>query len=463
MPNAYPPIKIPPKAAKTTSANAVFNAFINDHPSMRPYADTIAKYATAAGVDKVVAATLLWHEGFAEAQRQGVDPNTITSPTGEGVGPAQINPKVWVGKKTQWGETITESKLTNPEFNIRFGLTYFASLPGDVDQKYAAYSGGANFTLSSALPKNYVPQAGLTPQEKGQQTAVQSAATKKAETVLGQKWAVLGADGRVKFVAINDPTVPPKNVLTYGTTPLTQQSFLTTWKQNYADTFFSYTGRNASGKEVASILKNAPSLYTLANTLATTKSFTTSPTYKAHAPGVIAIAKQLYGNDWKVDKSLVTTAISQNWDQATLEEKLRERPEYANGPEYKDTVAKFSNAYQQIYGTPDANGNAYIQNAAKQGWTQDELALALRTAPEYKQSQEYKTKVLSFAQQLGLITGQVPTLTADQAGLGGAPAAPAPTSPPPSVPPPPATVPPGHGSGPTPYIPPQHDPSGGPN
>src|SRR4051812_4479519 len=111
MANAYPPVKIPPKQSKSTTTGGAFNAFINAHPIMRPYADAIWKYATEAGVDKVVAATLLWHEGFAEAARRGVDPNTIMSPTGEGFGPAQINPKVWLGKTTPWGETITQAKL----------------------------------------------------------------------------------------------------------------------------------------------------------------------------------------------------------------------------------------------------------------------------------------------------------------------------------------------------------------
>ena len=70
-----------------------------------------------------------------------------------------------------------------------------------------------------------------------------------------------------------------------------QTQFQTVWRQNYADTFSSYTGRKASGKEIANILKNAPSIYTLSTTLALTKSFQSSPIYKAHAPGVIAIAK----------------------------------------------------------------------------------------------------------------------------------------------------------------------------
>lgn len=407
---------------------------------MRPYADIIWKWADKAGVDKVVAATLLWHEGFAEAARRGVDPNTITSPTGEGVGIGQINPKVWVGKTTPWGQVIKQKDLIDPEFNIRFSLTYFASLPGNIDQKYARYSGGANFTLSSGLPHGYVPKSGLTPTEAGSAAAQQSAANQQGKAVLFDRWAVLGADGRVKFVKITDATQPPSNVLKYGPTPLTQTQFLATWKQNYQDTFFSYTGRQASGKEIANILLNAPSLYTLATTLATTNSFTTSPTYKAHAPGIIAIAKQAYGEDWKVDKSLVSQAISQNWDQATLLENLKSRPEYFQGPQFKDAKAKMDNVYQSIYGTStDPDTQTVIDHVARNGWTTDQFAAWLRTQPQYRNSQEFKTKAFSFAQQLGLITGKQQTLTADQALLGGAPAAP-PIPAPAVTPPGPANV-----------------------
>lgn len=430
------PPPLPPKKG-TASTGSAFNAFINAHPSMRPYADLIWKWASATGVDKVVAATLLWHESFAEAARQGVSPETIVSPNGHGVGLGQINPSVWIGKTTPWGHVIKQKDLIDPDFNIRFSLSYFASLPGNIDQKYAHYSGGANYTLSTELPKGYVPRTGLTPTEKGSVTAVQTAADRSGATVLFDKWAVLGADGRVKFVKITDPSAPPKNVLKYGPTPLTQTQFLATWKQTYQDTFFSYTGRQASGKEIASILKNAPSQYTLANTLATTKSFTTSPTYKAHAPGIIAVAKQDFGEDWKVDKNFVAQAISQNWDQATLEENLRNRPEYMNGPTFKTNVAQMSNVFQGIFGSSNAPATQQLlQHVALQGWSQDQFAAYLRSQPEYSNSQEYKTKALSFAQQLGLITGSVPTLSADQASIGAAPSYP---GAPAAAPPPPVT------------------------
>jgi len=461
MPNKYPPIVIPPKNSKAPAGmETVFNNFINDHPIMRPYADLIAKYAKEAGVDKVVGAALLWHESFSEAARLGVSPDTITSPTGEGVGPGQINPKVWVGKKTPWGHVITQSDLTNPDFNIRFSMTYFASLPGSTDQKYARYSGGANYTLSTGLPKGYVPRSDLTPTQKGQKTAVQDAANTAAKSVLFDSWAVLTTNGKVKFVSITDSTKPPKNVLMYGPTPLTQTQFQTVWKQNYADTFTSYTGRQASGKEISNILKNAPSLYTLANTLALTPSFQSSPTYKAHAPGIVAIAKQALGGNWKVDRTFIAKAIAQNWDQATLLQNVKQLPEYQSGPQFKDDVAKATNVYTQIYGNADAGANTWIAARVKEGWTNDDIGMQLRNDPAYKQSQEYKSRVLSFAQQLGLLTGHQVSLTADQAMLGGAPATPAPA--PPAAPPATTTTPPVVSGPPMPYNPAAYVPGGAP-
>lgn len=262
----------------------------------------------------------------------------------------------------------------------------------------------------------------------------------RTEQTQFDRWAVMGADGKVKFVTISDPSVPPKNVLHYGPTPLTQTSFTQTWTQQYKDNFFAYTGRQATGQEVADILAKAPSIYTLTTGLAANKpvsqitgvtktvagpghigtpstriavsspavDFTKSPIYKQHAGALIADAKQILGDSWKPNTALISQAIAQNWDQGTFEAKIRELPSYLSGPEFKDGAAKKGLVYQAIYGTPDENALHTIGQAQLAGWTNDEFASYLRAQPQYTKSSEYMGKLLSFGQALGLITGQQP-------------------------------------------------------
>lgn len=471
----------PPPPATTKAKGSSYQQFVNywsahGYQALKGNAPDIQAAANAANVDPIYFASLLLLESGA---------NYKTSDSSKGaIGIGQLEPGTFVGQPVPWDSTrtITLQDLKDPTTNLRLAAYHVGALVGRFG--YAgAYSGKPGtynpyYTGDSRDPKGAGPQAFIqkwsgqyvpaTPSTSPPGPAgvqVPGGTAPATNDVTYDRWAVLGADGRVKFVKITNAAVPPKNVLHYGPTPLTQTGFINNWKQVYQDTFFSYTGRQASGKEIANILKNVPTLYTLANVLMTTKSFATSPSYKAHAPGIIAIAKQKFGDNWKVDKTLVGQAIAQNWDQATLEEHLRERPEYENGPAFKTTLAQMDNTYQQIYGaSTDPGTQQLINHVAKDGWSQDQFAAFLRTQPEYKGSQEFKSKAISFAQQLGLITGNQVTLTAAQAGLGGAPAYPAantPATPPPAAPA--ATVPPGHGSGATPYIRPTRSASGGPS
>lgn len=429
--NLAPPPPPPPATSKGKGERAVFTAFINQHAALKPYANDIWTWANNyGGITPTQLAAVLWTESRG-------NPDAVSRVGAKGI--AQIydtraNAQNAAGVPFFRGDTmISDADKANPAFSIRYAAWrlsgYSATHGGSIDQVWIGgynpgYTGSAN-PVSQYLPKGYVGTAATTATAAAGKAIDTAAVTAGTKTELFDRWAVLGTDGRVKFVKIADVGRPPKNVLHYGPTPLTQTQFLSTWKQNYQDTFFSYTGRQASGREIANILRNAPSLYTLANTLATTKSFTTSPTYRAHAPGIVAIAKQMYGQDWTVDKKLVSQAISQNWDQATLEQNLRSRPEYFQGPAFKDDKAKMDNVYQNIYGaSTDPQTQTVIDHVARNGWTPDQFAAWLRTQPEYKNSQEFKTKAISFAQQLGLITGNQVTLTADQAMLGGAPPAP---------------------------------------
>ena len=384
---------------------------------MKPYADAIWKWAGTYGVDKVVAAALFWRESFAAAKAQGKDPATIVSPAGA-IGIGQIMP-LHIGVKTPWGHTVTRADLSNPQFNIRYSMYYFSQQVAKYGSADAAYNQGYNPgysgpALTSLLPKGYVPRGGLSPTDKGQVSVETTVATQTAKAQEFDKWAVIDKKGHIGFVSINDPSNPPKNALTYGGTPLTQSSFNQVWKQTYGDTFAAYTGRAATGTEIKQILSDAPSTYALANQLANGKDFQKSPVWKQHAPGLIEYARQTLGENWKPSGGIIRKAIAQNWDQATFQAHIRQLPAYANGPEFKTSLAHNQAAYEQIYGKADPAVQKMLHDKTMAGWTPDELQSWLRSQPGYVHTPEYQAKSTSFLSALGLITGAQATLSGSQ-------------------------------------------------
>jgi hypothetical protein len=408
-----PSFTIPPAPAKNaTSSERAFQDFVNAHPIMRGYAPAIRKWAKVYGVDRVVMATLFWRESFASATGDGRDPATITSPA-DAVGIGQIHRPTWLGEKAPWGETITNDFMQDPDRNIRWSTWYFAEQLKQHGTPDAAYNKGYNpgYTgppLTGLLPKGYVPQGGLTPDEKASVSAVQSVATKKAKQLLTDPWVVLDKGGHIDYV---QSQAPPKNALKYGGQPLTQSGFQQVWTQGYADTFDAYTGRAATGAEMKKILSEGITPYTLATRLAGTKDFLRSPTYKKSAPGVALYVKEKLGR--KPNAKKVGQIIAENWDPATLDAWIQEQPGYMQGPEYQQRTASLRPVYEQIMGKPDERGEAFIHEAAVNEWTEDALANALRSDEAYKFSPEYQAKTVNFLDAMGLFIGARPVLKMD--------------------------------------------------
>ena len=405
-----PPPPAPTPNNKATSTGAAFNAFINAHSIMRPYADLIWKWAGVYGVDKVVAAALFWRESFAAAAAQGADPATIESPTGAGVGIGQINP-IHVGEKAPWGK-LTQADLTNPAKNIRWSMWFFKQKLDKFGNPDAAYNKGYNPgykgpALTSLLSKGYVPRSGLSPSDEAS-VDVEKSGEKSALT---DPWVTIDKNGKLGF---SNTVEPPKNVVTWGApgvgAPLRQSQFASLYN-TYNDIAIAYTGKDAGAATVAKWIKTGWSPTTVATVLSKTPAFTKSPVWKKSAPGIVGVAKSLYGQDWKPDNDLVRRAIVDNWDQATLETNLRSRPEYEKGPVFQDDLAKKINVFQQIYGTPGDDVKDLIKQKAKAGWTNDQLAQWLRSLPAYKGSAEYRSKELSLLDALGFVTGQQVTLS----------------------------------------------------
>jgi hypothetical protein len=289
------PVKLPPPAAKTGKGEkGVFTAFVNAHSALKPYASDIWTQANNyGGITPTQLAAVIW------AESKG-NPAAVSGAGAKGV--AQIydtnaDPRNAAGVPFFRADTrITDADKANAKFSIQYAAWrlsgYAATHGGSIDQIWiggynpnfkAGVDGPANY-ISQFLPKGYVGTASPTATDTATKSVDTSAATAATKASLFDKWAVLGADGKVKFTKITDPSKPPANVLKYGPTPLTQTSFIQTWKQTYQDQFFAFTGRQASGKR-SQHPEERPSIYTLQNTLAATKTLRTARPTRRTPPG----------------------------------------------------------------------------------------------------------------------------------------------------------------------------------
>lgn len=420
MADKIPPIPTPPppKASAAKGERGIFNAYINAHKALKPYAGQIWTWANNYGgiTPTQLAAVLLFESGG--------KPNAVSSKGALGL--AQIfdkkaNATNAAGVPFFRGNlNISDADKKNPAFAIQYAawrLSGATQRYGSVDAAYLqdynpGYTGSAT-PISSLLPKGYVGTPSQTATQSATSSVATSAATASIKAQTFDKWTVVDAKGRIQYVTINDPTKPPKDVVTYGGLPQTRSSFLQIWNQpgGYGDTYASYTGKRPTGREIAQTMADGISVYALANKLAQGKDFPNSPTYKMHAPGLVSYARTVLGENWKPSGGIIRKAIAQNWDQATFYAHLKQTDAYLKGPEYKDNAAKLQGVYEGIYGKADAGAQTLIHETTLQGWTPDEFSSWLRGQEAYKQSPEFQSKMLSFMGQngLGLITGAVPT------------------------------------------------------
>ncbi len=408
-----PPPPPPPKpASKSQGERARFNQFISSHKALQQYAGQIWTWANNyGGVTPTQLAATLWFES-------GGNPNATSKVGASGLAQiydSQANPTNAAGVPFfRANRQISQQDKTNPAFAIQYAawrLSGAVQKYGSIDAAYLknynpGYTGSTN-PISRLLPKGYVG----TPSQTSTQTATKTIATQTVTSAMKDPWVVQTAHG-FKYV---NATEPPKGTVTYGGQPVTQSGFTQVWKQTYADTFFAYTGRQAKPQEIVQILKNAPSVYTLGNNLATQKSFSNSPVYKKSAPGLVSYAKTILGNNWKPSGGIIRKAIAQNWDQATFYAHIKSLPAYQQGPEFKDNLAKMQSTFESVYGkNSDPEINAMLKQKALAGWTTDEFQSWLIAQPAYKHTAAYQAKATQFLTQMGLITGAQATLSGDQ-------------------------------------------------
>lgn len=306
---------------------------------------------------------------------------------------------------------ITPQMKENPAFAIQYAAWRMAGTRGDyasLDEWYRSpgYNPGFKGDSRGSGPSIYVGKYQPTVPQTPAQAAGASVDVATAKDDLTAVWAVRKKDGSVGFVRRAEP---PKNVVKSFGQPVDQSGFLRA-VQHYNDTYQAYVGKNAPASAVAHIINSGLSDYALANRLSKSPNFKNGTIYKARAGGIIQYARGLFGGNWKPDEDLIRQAIVQNWDEGTLVNKLRARPEYLRGPEFKKAEAGLLNVHQSIMGQPDDAASIGIKEAVLGGWSADQYAAYLRGSDAYKFSPEYQTKALSFAEALGLITGAVPTL-----------------------------------------------------
>jgi hypothetical protein len=407
------PVTLPPPKEKTGKGErSQYLAFVKAHPVLKNYTDAIWHYAQnvyGGFTATQVASVILFEHGY----NQDGSPLNKPNASGRGFGLAQIDPKTWFGKKfPPTGETIDAAWASKPGNAIHFATWFlhqsYAAGNTDIKSAYAAtYNPGyydqnpGKAGPEGLLPKGYIGVGTQTPEG----AATKAVATGAAKSTLTDPWVVQTKNG---FKYVNQ-TTPPVNTVKYGGTPITRSQFVSVWKQTYADTFFAYTGRQARAPEITKILGQAPSVYTLANGLANQPGFDKSPVYKKSAPGLVSYARQILGESWKPSGGIIRQAIAQNWDQATFYAHIKQTPAYLQGPEFKTNLAQNQSQFEQIYGKADAGAQTLIHETTLQGWTPQEFASWLRSQDAYKHTPEYQSKQVSFLQQLGLITGQVPT------------------------------------------------------
>lgn len=360
MPN-YPPVTIPqdstPKARGTVAA---YNRYILAHASMRRYAQLIYKAALNNGIDPVYYASLLWKESFAEAKRRGVPVETIMSPTGEGFGIAQINPKAH--------PNISRAQMANPAFAINWGAQYFAvglRKYGSYEAAYKRfYNPGYSGAVFNDIPKGYVSTVtAKSPSEKADAKAAQSQ-----------------ADAQQPALAVANA------------------------HQMYDQIYFSYTGRFPTEKQIHQWLVHPVSTYALSIQLADPKRnprFYRSPVWQTYSLGYMGVWHQIYGPDSTPDKKAIAYAIVHNTGGDGFAERLRQRPDYNTSQEYRGQAAQFGAQYGSIYGTPDPTATAKIDMAVRKGWNADQWKEFLRAQPEWKQSGEFQKLAMGLSSSLG--------------------------------------------------------------
>jgi hypothetical protein len=404
----------PKKGAGPPSSDKRASELFKQFPQWRKHWGNIRNAAYRYKVDPIELLSLLLFE----------NPRQVMTKNSSGaLGLAQIvdanvrrdlNPAQYDTFIQEWANG--DSRITDDmKRNNAFAIAYAAWRMGGSRGKYGSldewyrspgYNPGFKGDSRGPGPSIYSGKYQASVPQTPTQTAAGSLDVAGQKDELSAVWAVRTKDGAVKFVKA---PAPPKNTITWQGSPVDRAGFLKA-KQYYGDIYQGYVGKAAPDAAIAHILNSGLSDTGLMTRLSKSPNFKNGTIYKGRAGGLILRAQQLYGTNWKPDADLVRRAIVESWDEGTFVANLRKRPEYLKGPEFKKDEAGLLNVHMSIMGTPDDKARVGIREAVLGGWSSDQYAAYLRGSDAYKYSPEAQTKALSFAEAMGLITGQVPTL-----------------------------------------------------
>lgn len=255
-----------------------------------------------------------------------------------------------------------------------------------------------------------LPPISTTPKEKKKkshkmtpyESAVRSIKVAQYKQQIIDPFVIVTSKGTIKYTK----NAKAKGVLTSGGLPVTRSSFLQKWADTN-DNYYSYTGRSANPKQIATIIRKGISKYALTKKLASSPKFVGSPIWKHTSLDYEAVGKSIFGAGWKAKNNvkLIRQAVLNNLDSTAFGDLLRNQANYETSSEFKSNFSTQNNIYQSIYGAPDDFANQATKNAVKNGWSTDQYASYLRSLPQYKTSGEYKVKLNNFADMLSGITG----------------------------------------------------------
>jgi lysozyme-like protein len=328
------------------------------------------------------------------------------------VGPWQINyyGDMRVPRTKQFGSP--DKLRSDPLANAKAAVA-LASGGSGLSNWTTFTSGAYEAFFRAATPAEKAANDAALSQAKASNPAYTSAAAElsgqlalaKQTAHITDPWVTVqrGKGGRVTGFGESFGATPPGNVLTIGGQPATRSLYQQVWNNAYETTWEAYTGRTATPGQQADILQRGISLYTLRDELSRQSSFTSSPIYQQVAAGRAQQARDALGVAPPPD--FIRRSIAQDWDAATFDANLRALPQYTKGPAFKANLAQNQNVYSGIYGTADAEAQAWLKHATLQGWTPGAVGQALRTDPAYKYSPEYQAKAVGFLDAIGQITG----------------------------------------------------------
>lgn len=371
------------RQAGPPSLPATLDALLERAPGWRPYLGAVKNAADVARIDDAQLLAALVFQS----------PKPPEKPA------ALIN-----GTAAQMGRTIRDY---GGDLDTWYGATFGARPDGS----------GPSALFRRADVADYQPRLPISDEQatakriaKVQGDIAVNIARRSAEATIhyNDPWVTVTRDRAGHAIGFGEAygSTPPPDVLRAGGRPLTRNGFAEAFPADVETVYEEFTGSPPTAADVEAVLAQGRSRFAIRRELASRPGFTTSPVWRATAPGLAADARQMLGTD--PPPQLIRDALAAGWDSATFAEHVRKLPAYTAGPEFTERIAANRQTYQDIYGAPDRAANKWLHEATLNGWTPDAVAGKLRDSPAWKYSPEAQTRTIALLDELGLFVGARP-------------------------------------------------------